>query len=166
MKVDCEPGCKSTWCKHVWRLWQEYSRCWKAWGECAARLSELFRQRVQLKIVGKAFSDVSIHEVVYSPKYVARFVQKQLKIVAILSQGNIKAWGGFSTRACGPLRCKHGQSDCRKMLSGVLMWPEADYSPGCNGIKYKHIWRLWIGFESILKTWGGSFARICESLRW
>jgi hypothetical protein len=129
------------------------------WVSCFG--SELFS-----KIVGKAFSDVSIHEVVYSPKYVARFVQKQLKIVAILSQGNIKAWGGFSTRACGPLRCKHGQSDCRKMLSGVLMWFEADYSPGCNGIKCKHIWRLWISFESILKAWGGSFARICESLRW
>jgi hypothetical protein len=142
-------------------LWQEYSRCWKAWGEYAARLSKLFRQLTQSKIVGKAFSDVSIHEVECLPKYAAHLVQEQLKIAAIVSQDIIKAWGRFSTRTCRPLRCKHGQSDCKKMLSGVLMWFEADCSPNCNGIKCKHIWRLWIGFESILNAWGGSFARIC-----
>lgn len=46
----------------------------------------LFRRQVQSKIVGQAFSDVPIHEVKYLPKYAARFVQEQLKIVAMASQ--------------------------------------------------------------------------------
>lgn len=98
MKIDCAPGCESALWKHVWRLWQEYSRYWKAWGECTSRLCKLLRQQAQSKSVGKASSDVSIHEVECLPKYAARFVQKQLKIVEIVSQDIVKAWGGFSSR--------------------------------------------------------------------
>jgi hypothetical protein len=61
-------------------------------------LCKLLRQQAQSKSVGKASSDVSIHEVECLPKYAARFVQKQLKIVEMVSQDIVKAWGGFSSR--------------------------------------------------------------------
>jgi len=149
IRIDCTPGCERIEWRHVWRLLKGIWNVEKH--EVSIQPGKLYR-----------FDDKAnqrLHEGHFRMSQCKRQDVNQGKQPALCTNcwrlrryhrnDGANAWGRCFARTCGPLRCKHDQSNCQWMLSGILRQSEVRHYPSWDCTKRERTWRLWIAMEGI-----------------